>query len=82
MFVLMMFLKGKVRIRSSKSKVSFWVDFSLNERNEAKHRIDKYSAACNEDIVLDCCDEPRLLLRRNASESPEIRVSIIAGHKW
>lgn len=45
-------------------------------------RSDRYSVACNEDIVADCCDEPRLPLRRNTPESPETRVSIIAGHTF
>lgn len=44
--------------------------------------IDRYSVGCNEDIVPDCCDEPRLLLWRNTPNSPEIRVSIIVGHKF
>lgn len=69
-----------MRIRSSKYKVSFRVDFSLSKR-EMK-RSDRYSVACNEDIVPDCCDEPRLPLPRNTPESPETRVSIIAGHKF
>lgn len=47
-----------------------------------KRWIDGYSVGCNQDIVPDCCDEPRLLLQRNTPKSPEIRVSIIAGHKF
>lgn len=51
---------------------------------EIKRRIDRYTVGCNEDIVPDCRDEPRLLLRRrrNAPKSLEMHVSIIAGHKF
>lgn len=79
--VFILFLKAKLRIRSSKYKVSFPGGIYSLSKREMK-RSDRYSVACNEDIVPDCCDEPRLPLRRNTPESPETRVSIIAGHKF
>lgn len=54
-----MFLKAKLWIRTSKP-ASLWVK---------RIRNDKYNVICNEGIVPDCCDEAKLVMQRNISDS-------------